>query len=163
MIKKEIHLGNRGQKHVIDMISVAYFDLGETLVTQNRQWVEDAQATLEELRQRGLRLGIISNTGQLTRDELASRLPLDFDFGQFEEPLILLSSEIGVQKPELAIFLTAVQRAGVPPCSVVFFSEDGLHALAAQLVGFYTLCLRAPPISDIGNVSRYLSELALIS
>ncbi len=67
------------------MISVAYFDLGETLVTQNRQWVEGAQATLEELSQRGLRLGIISNTRQLTRDDLASRLPPDFDFGQFEE------------------------------------------------------------------------------
>ncbi len=131
-------LNNAGQKHVIDMISVAYFDLGETLVTQNHQWVEGAQATLEELRQRGLRLGIISDTGRFTRDELASRLPLDFDFGKFEEPFILLSSEIGVQKPERAIFLTAVQRAGVPPSSVVFCTEDGRHAPAAQLVGFYT-------------------------
>lgn len=145
------------------MISVAYFDLGETLVTQNRQWVEGAQATLEELRQRGLRLGIISDTGQFTRDELASRLPLDFDFGQFEEPLILLSSEVGVEKPELAIFLTAVQRADVPPSSVVFCTENGLHALAAQLIGIYTLCLHPPPKSDIGSVSKYLTELSLIS
>lgn len=145
------------------MIGVAYFDLGETLVTQTRQWVEGAQATLEELRRRGLRLGIISNTGQLTRDELASRLPLNFDFGRFEEPLILLSSEIGVQKPELAIFLTAVQRAGVPPSSVVFCTENGLHALASQLAGIKALCLRPPPKSDIGSVSKYLTELSLIS
>jgi FMN phosphatase YigB (HAD superfamily) len=88
-------------------IKVIFFDLGETLVTRGRAWVPGAQAALAELRRRRVRLGIISNTGRLTRRAVFETLPVDFDPLTFEEQLTIFSSEAGVEKPDPRIFQLA--------------------------------------------------------
>jgi FMN phosphatase YigB (HAD superfamily) len=54
------------KKAIALAITVVFFDLGETLVTSPRRWLQGAQALLNSLRQSGFRLGIISNTEDLT-------------------------------------------------------------------------------------------------
>ena len=85
-------------------LKVIFFDLGETLVTKEKQLITGAKATLAALHQKGMRLGIISNTGNLKRAKVVKMLPADFDLGIFEEQLIIFSSEVGVEKPDLQIF-----------------------------------------------------------
>ena len=111
-----------------------FFDIGDTLVTAGA-WVEGAKATLRQLKSSGVRLGLISNTGDFSRDELQHLLPSDFSFGDFEDALIILSKEVDLEKPDLPIFLLAVQRAGVPPWQCLFVGENLRETIAAQAAG----------------------------
>jgi hypothetical protein len=84
-------------------ITVVFFDLGETLVTTPRQWLPGAKVLLNSLRQKGFRLGIISNTpGLTTRSEIYNLLPTDFDPAAFEAILTHFLSEVGKEKPQKA-------------------------------------------------------------
>jgi hypothetical protein len=86
-------------------IQTIFFDLGETLVTSPRLWLPGAQALLASLKQKGVRLGIISNTGKLApRQTILDILPTDFDMNLFEPALVLFSSEVGIKKPRKEIF-----------------------------------------------------------
>lgn len=77
-------------------IRAAFFDLGDTLVVPaDRSWVPGAADLLAEFRSRGVRLGVISNTGTLTRDQLARLLPPDFDWAVFDPGLVTLRPKPG--------------------------------------------------------------------
>jgi putative hydrolase of the HAD superfamily len=115
-------------------IEVVFFDIGDTLVA-DKKWLPGVKPLLAKLRANQVRVGLISNTGKFTRDQLAELLPEDFDFADFEEGLVMLSSEVGIQKPSLAIFSLAVQHAGVSPWATMFVCEDLRHSLAAQSAG----------------------------
>ena len=75
-----------------------FFDIGDTLVTAGA-WVEGAKATLQQLKSSGVGFGLISNTGDFSRDELQYLLPSDFSFGDFDDVLFILSREVGQEKP----------------------------------------------------------------
>ena len=89
-----------------------FFDLGDTLVGNARNWMPDALTVIQGLRARGIKLGIVSNTGNMTRAQLLNVLPVNFDFNLFEPQLIILSSEVHIEKPNVAIFNLAVSRTG---------------------------------------------------
>jgi len=96
----------------------------------------DALPTLEVLRQRGYRLGIISNAGddadvQFLVDK--ARLRPYFDF-------ILTSAAEGVRKPCPDIFETALKHWGFPPSQVAMIG-DTLNAdiLGAHKSGIYSI------------------------
>jgi HAD superfamily hydrolase (TIGR01549 family) len=119
-------------------ISVVFFDLGDTLVTGNtprKTWVAGAKSVLERLRDKEVRIGVISNTADMDRTELLKILPADFGFDLFEDALVVLSSEVQVSKPDPEIFLEAVRRAGVTPGEALFVGESLEETLAAQRVG----------------------------
>src|SRR5579872_2537907 len=95
-------------------VQVIFFDLGDTLISSSTpNWLPGARQLLATLRGLGLRLGVISNTGNLSRDQLKPRLPADFDWALFDGELVLLSSEVGIAKPSPGIFEAAVHRAGL--------------------------------------------------
>ncbi len=134
---------------------VVFFDLGGTLVTaHSRKWIPGAQAVLAALREKGVRLGILSNTAELDRKGLEKILPPGFDWSVFEEDLIVLSSEVGVEKPDPRIFKLALDRAG--GTRAVFCAEDPTHSLASQFAGLP--CVRIVPPVD-GNLVQPLTTL----
>lgn len=119
-------------------IQVIFFDIGDTLV-KDKQWMPGAKDILADLASHRMRLGLISNTGDLTREQVEALLPDDFDLGIFEEGLVFLSSEIGIEKPELSLFLMAVQHASVSPWQTLFIGENLIETLAAQQAGMQTV------------------------
>lgn len=141
-----------------NLIQVVFFDIGMTLVTKDtKKWNAGAPAVLKQLRDKGLRLGVISNTGNLTRAQLQSQLPPDFKFDVFDPQLVLLSSEVGIEKPTvnkpvLDIFRLAVQRAAAPASSCLYCSEDFLETLAAQRAGMIGARIQPPPQSDLKDL-----------
>jgi len=143
-------------------IKVIFFDLGETLVTRRRAWVPGAQGALGELQRRRVRLGIISNTGELTRRAVFETLPMDFDARTFEEGLIIFSSEVGVEKPDPRIFQLALQRASLSAEECLFCTENLLHTLAAQRAGMRAARVLPPPGSDVGALVRELTTSGLL-
>ena len=93
-------------------IKAVFFDLGDTLVTR-KKWVPGARQLISDLRDKGVQVGIISNTGDLLREDLQKDyLPDDFDFEWFQSEIVLLSSEVGVEEPSLSIFNMAINHAG---------------------------------------------------
>ncbi len=124
-----------------------FFDIGGTLVASG-QWVEGAEAALAELGARDIPVGVISNTDNLTRDEVLDLLPGDFDFDRFEPDLVVLSSEVQIAKPDPRIFALAVERAGVVPSRCLFCGEDLAETVVAQQVGLHAIRLTEHATAD---------------
>jgi FMN phosphatase YigB (HAD superfamily) len=142
---------------------VVFFDLGDTLVASaDRAWVPGAKAALADLASGGLRLGVISNTGNLSRDQLAELLPADFDWATFAPELVILSAEVGVEKPSLEIFRRAVTTAGVAAAQCLFCTESLRDTLAAQRAGMLGARVQPPPHSDVASLAAVLSQTGAI-
>lgn len=89
----------------------------------------DTLAVLDKLRAGGWVLGLVSNTTPETPDRFrGSPLAARFDTTAF-------SSELGVAKPDPAIYLAACEALAVAPASVVYVGDgaDGELAAAAAL------------------------------
>ena len=160
----------------MNSIRVAFFDIGETLVRSRTgnppELVNGAFEMVKELRARGIRTGIISNTGDLTREQLVDFLPDGFDFDLFEPSITILSSdpEIGVEKPSSAIFALAYSRAtrlisALSPSECLFCGENLVETLAAQAAGFLGLrvLLDADGNTEISSLLSVLDKAGIRS
>jgi putative hydrolase of the HAD superfamily len=135
-----------------------FFDLGNTLVTR-KEWVPGGFEALTELNRQGFKLGIISNTGTWNRIELLTQLPVDFSFDFFVNELILLSSEIGLEKPDPAIFQLALERAHAWGPYGLFCTEDLRDTLVAQQAGLHAIRLHNPPNGDFNELVHFLQSI----
>jgi FMN phosphatase YigB (HAD superfamily) len=145
-------------------IGIVFFDLGNTLVvTASRSWLPGAKILLNNLRQKGFRLGIISNTqGLTTRAAILNMLPTDFDLAAFEAILTLFSSEVGKEKPQKAIFEEAVARAGKPADQCLYCSEDIVETLMAQQAGLRSIRVQTLPNSDLSVLQQRILDFNLL-
>ena len=143
-------------------VNVVFFDIGDTLIFSPTDWVPGAKAALSSLKSKHVRLGIISNTGTFTQAQLLPQLPADFDWNDFEPALVLLSFEVGIIKPDPAIFSLAVQRSGVEATECLFCTEDLEHTLVAQSIGMITARVQKPPQSDIDKLIVALTASGLL-
>jgi putative hydrolase of the HAD superfamily len=102
----------------------------------------DTVATLAALRQRGLKIGLVSNTmwpGHLHKEDLERFGLLDF----FDH--LVFSADLGVRKPHPQIFRAALQALAVRPSQAVFvgdrFPED---VAGAKGVGMWSVWKERP-------------------
>jgi putative hydrolase of the HAD superfamily len=90
----------------------------------------DSRPALRALRERGLRLGVVSN-GDRAVEAILERLEL--------RPLlddVVVSAEVGVGKPDPAIFEHALERLGVPAGAALYAGDDAaLDVAAAEAAG----------------------------
>jgi leucyl aminopeptidase len=127
--------------------SVVFFDLGDTLASARVNPAGDrlvgldiypyARTVLEDLSTEGLRLGIISNTGQETGRDM-QRLLEDGGIYEFFDPALLLySSEVGLTKNSRAIFDEAARRgrAAHDRTRCLYVGEDALERRFAREAG----------------------------
>lgn len=135
-------------------IKVVFFDIGNTIVGQ-KEWLPGAKECIAALKAGNVRVGIISNTGNMDREALEKLLPEDFDFGYFEESLVMLSSETGVEKPKLGAFLLAVQHAGCSPWETMFVAETIEETFAAQNAGMQSVRI-SNPAKDYKSLRKLL-------
>ncbi|HEY3517090.1 MAG TPA: HAD family hydrolase [Gammaproteobacteria bacterium] len=105
--------------------------------------------TLRELRQRGLKLGVITNgPGPLQRRKLAA-LALDRSFDA-----ILVSGEEGVRKPDAEIFRRALARLGVEAHEAMFVGDhpvadvEGAHRAGLLAVWMFVPYWPPPDVPD---------------
>jgi putative hydrolase of the HAD superfamily len=97
---------------------------------------EDVPVVLDELKQRGLKLAIISNWD--------SRLPALCDqlgISPFFEALVV-SALVGYEKPHPTIFQIALEQTGLTPEEVLYIGDDPyLDYQAARKIGIHSLHL----------------------
>ena len=94
---------------------------------RGRNWrlLEGVQSTLESLRDHGLRLAVLSNNDSRLRTVLEDQGIAWF----FEE--IFVSSEIGLDKPEPAVFQHVEEVFQLPASSFLHVGDDSLRDAAA--------------------------------
>ena len=127
--------------------AVVFFDLGDTLASARLNPAGDrlisldvypyARTVLEELSAAGLRLGIISNTGQETAADMQRLLTAGGIYERFDPALLIYSSEVGLTKNSPAIFELAARRAGAgdTPARCLYVGEDALERRFAREAG----------------------------
>ena len=122
---------------------------------------DDVAATLDDLKQRGIILGLISNvdtdmTDTLRGLGLADRLDV-----------IMTSREAGATKPKPEIFLAALKKAGVETGESLFVGDQyeidiagargaGMTGILLDRTGFYTTITDCPRITGLAEVFDYL-------
>ena len=119
---------------------VVFFDIGDTLATpifapddrlMGFNVFPEARTSLEGLRARNIRMGIISNAG----DELPANVNTLLDKSgllQFFDPAIIVYGK----KDSPAIFLSAAEKGGVTPDQCVFVGENSRERSFALAAGF---------------------------
>lgn len=104
-----------------------------------RQWraamYEGAREVLDALRERGRILGAITNgPGPVQRPKVEA-----LNHGWFAEPLIFVSGEFGVYKPDPSIFRAAAKAASVAPEECVMVGDAREFDMPAKAIGFRTI------------------------
>jgi putative hydrolase of the HAD superfamily len=118
----------------------------EAVMAMRRQWTarsivprDDAVSTLEELRRRGHRLGMISACSQDVPDVWE-----ETPFGELFDSTVF-SCSVGVSKPDRRIYEIAADELGVEPADCLFVGDGANDELpGAEQAGMTAVQLRAP-------------------
>jgi putative hydrolase of the HAD superfamily len=122
---------------------------------------EDTLPTLRKLKGRGLILGLVSNVAEGI-DSICRELGLSSILN-----FVVNSREVGVEKPEPPIFLTALKRAGVKAEEAIYVGDQyDLDVVGARGVGINPILLDrnnswpwvsdCPKIQSLSQVEQYL-------
>ena len=104
--------------------------------------VDGSLETLRALRERGLRVGLISACSQEVPDHWAETAFAEL----IEEPIF--SCSVGLNKPDARIYHLACERLGVEPGEAVFVGDGANDELAgAERAGLRAICFW-PPYRD---------------
>lgn len=118
-----------GDATLVNFLAEAIYDGYQ----DTRHWglYPDVQPTLEALRSAGLRMGIISDWGHGLE-----AIVLELELHAYLEFLVV-SSRIGISKPDPSVFAMALDRIGVAPDRAIYvgdtYIKDVLGARAAGL------------------------------
>lgn len=116
------------------------------------QWIafDDTLPVLRELRSRGIRIAVLSNTGIDIHDWLQRTGITEVIDG------VVLSYEVGVVKPEPEIFRLALEILDLPASEVLMVGDSWRDDAGAAALGIRTLILprTVGPVHGLGSVLR---------
>lgn len=112
------------KKHILDSLEK---NKGKHIV--NSELVE----MIKKLKDNGYKIGLLSNYGVELRDKLKK----DEIYDLFDA--IVVSSEVGCQKPELEIFKILFTNLGVEPEEVVFIDDASKSLENAESIGYFPI------------------------
>ncbi|HVH07870.1 MAG TPA: HAD family phosphatase [Myxococcota bacterium] len=106
------------------------------------------------LRASGLRTALVTNNAREFRERWRSLLPAEELFEH-----VIDSSEVGVRKPDPAIFRIALARLGDPAPSCTLFVDDYEgNVAAARELGLQTLLVAADPGPTLAALDAILAQ-----
>lgn len=117
----------------------AIFEALRVRIPGSRPLFDDVLPTLKTLQQRGFLLGIVSNRhwgGQLFQEDLQTLGLLDY----FDPRHMAISVDLGIRKPNPAIFLHTLNALNVAPEQAVMVGDSLLSDIAGgKLLGLFTV------------------------
>ena len=93
---------------------------------------KDTFQLVKTLKEKGMPLGVLSNTSQPHWEYVQSTFPELFSL--FD--VLLGSHELHLAKPDKQIYLAAAQAAGVKPSEIMFFDDLNINIIGAKIAGF---------------------------
>lgn len=105
---------------------------------------------VHDLREAGLRLGVLTNNVAEFRDRWRSMLPFDDLFHD-----IVDSHEVGLRKPNPAIYQLALERLGAEPARTAFLDDVPTNVLAAEGVGMLAVVVDEDPLPAVATVRTW--------
>ena len=114
----------------------------------------DAKETIIELSRRGYLLGIIANT--ITETEIPDYLETDGLTSYFKT--VVLSSKVGIRKPNPEIYWDAARRIGVEPAKCVYVGDNPVRDFEGTRAAGYGMFIlfyepatqvKEPPTNEI--------------
>jgi HAD superfamily hydrolase (TIGR01509 family) len=163
-------MAGRGNVRLLDVIETTAARMGVALDDETRMQavriyttgvgedafpLDGAHELLRELKGRGLRLGLLSNTmwpGQIHSEGMARLGLIEF----FD--VLVFSGDVGLWKPNAAAFHYVADRLGVSPAEAVFVGDQ----LEADVLGAQRAGLRAVWIASDGVESGDVRPDAVI-
>jgi FMN phosphatase YigB (HAD superfamily) len=146
---------------------VVLFDLGDTLVIPRLAagslqgldvlpFIPEILTRLKGMKVDGapLRLGVISNTGDESKEKLLSMLTEAKLLGFFESDLLFFSSLEGMDKSQKKFFELAVTRAHAAPARCIYVGENDAERTVAASAGLRTSFHPLHVFHVIGLVSQ---------
>ncbi|MDV2998035.1 MAG: hypothetical protein N4J56_007740 [Chroococcidiopsis sp. SAG 2025] len=127
---------------------IVFFDIGDTLGTPRISpppyrlegldiypYIPDI---LQQLKDKNVQIGIISNTGDETEDDMKRVLEEAGIYNFFKPNLLIYSSAVGIRKPSPEIFQLAAERSGyaTAPEHCFFVGEDSKERKSAVNEGW---------------------------
>lgn len=142
-----------------NLSAAAGLDLNEAQIEELAEW--DARMWTTEnpamvawqrrLKECGLKTGVLSNMG----DNVHERLEREFDWlNQFDT--LVWSYQLGIAKPDAAIYRYALEQLGVTPCEALFLDDKPVNVDAARALG-----MKAVVFSNAERLREELIELGL--
>ena len=107
-------------------------------------------ALVEELREAGFRLGVLTNNVAEFRERWRAMLPFDEWFDD-----VVDSHEVGLRKPNPAIYQLALARLGAEADRTAFLDDVPTNVSAAQRVGIRAVLVDPDPTAAIATVRRW--------
>ena len=99
---------------------------------------------LERLRAAGrVKLGLLSNAGRGWTERLRQRGVTEL----FDD--VVVSADVGLAKPDPAVFLLAARRLGVPPVACLMIDDQPQHLESARQVGLATYVFDRARLADL--------------
>lgn len=126
----------------------AIFEGLRVRIPGSRPLFDDVLSTLEELQRRGFQLGIVTNRhwgGAIFQEDLQTLGLLDY----FDPRHMAISIDLGIRKPNPAIFLHVLHAFDIPPQEAAMVG-DSLRSdiLGAQLLGLFTIWKPSPALGS---------------
>jgi epoxide hydrolase-like predicted phosphatase len=110
---------------------------------------------VRRLRGAGVRTALVTNNAREFRERWRALLPADELFEH-----VVDSSEVGVRKPDPAIFRIALERLGNPaPERTLFLDDFEGNVSAARALGLRALLVEADPGPTLAALDALLAEL----
>jgi HAD superfamily hydrolase (TIGR01662 family) len=122
---------------------------------------DDVTPALDDLKERGLILGLISNIEQDMTETLTKlKLPSWLE-------IVVTSQDAGAGKPRPEIFQEALRRAGVQPAEAIYVGDQynvdivgadgvGMKGILIDRNDYYGDDIDCPKISSLTEVTAYL-------
>jgi len=133
-------------------IKAVFFDVKDTLgyIDRPGHLVAYKPSTFDLLQtvqtKIGARIGIITNLPKDVSAEAGRRMISDAGIMKYLDPAgLIINHEVGIDKPEPAIFTLAAERMGLEPRECLFVGENFAEVLAAQAGGMHATLKPCPP------------------
>ena len=107
----------------------ALVELDRKLLLESARLYDDALPFLRQLQSRDIKIAIVSNCSEHTRDLLEKN-----GVAELADTLVL-SCEVGAEKPAAEIFTRALDRLGVPATRAVFVDDQPSYCAGAVTLG----------------------------
>ena len=113
---------------------------------------DQALSYASSLKRRGVAVGVISNTNDVHVNWLRAQIP---EFASFDS--VIFSSDVGLLKPDPAIYFRSLRELGVAPGLALFVDDLPENVAGAQAVGMAGL-LHRDWDKTVPSIQAWLSE-----